>query len=95
MVIMAVDTKAKRFAIMTLMRPFTTPMPDTDGSFGKTDRLHFLGLYSSVIPSRYVAKITFQSEAITRAGLTVESVVKCGLSSESITRAGLFNEAVN
>lgn len=47
---MAVDTKAKRFSMLSFGRRGHV-LPAADGSFGQGDRLNLLGLYSGGTPA--------------------------------------------
>jgi len=42
---MAIDSKAKRFQVLTFGGPFTEILPDPDGTIAATDRAHLLLLY--------------------------------------------------
>ena len=46
---MAIDSKAKRFSILSIGSPLHYVLPIADGSFSQEDRQHFLDLYSSVL----------------------------------------------
>ena len=64
---MAIDTKNEKLALINLLQPFNTPVPDSSDGLGQDDKQHLLWAYPGILWTEAVSIRAFGDSVLSIA----------------------------